>query len=592
MMYLTLRQLLLWSLQVIGDSAAETKRKKQEHWHSIDWEKANRIVKSLQRRIVAAVQSNRWGKVKALQWLLTHSYSAKVLAIRRVTENTGSRTSGVDGQIWDGPQAKMKAIGQLKTKGYKAKALRRVCLRKPNGKKRLLGIPTMRDRAMQALYLQALEPISETLADHHSYGFRPYRNCHDAIGQCFTLLSKKTAPQYILEGDIRSCFDKINHNYILEHIPLDKRVVQQWLKAGIIEKGKWYPTTEGTPQGSIISPTIANRVLDGMAQAIDQAMNIRTHVYKKGAQAGQRKRMNNPHKVHFVRYADDWIVCASDKTVLEQTIKPAIQTFLQQRGLELAEEKTSITTIYEGFDFLGLHLRKYNNHKLIIKPSKKSVKKLLGKIRQTIKKMKAVPSYVLITHLNRMTKGWAMYYRFYCAKQTFQFIDYHIWKAIWKWSVRRHPKKSSKWVAKKYFISYQGYRWTFFGKDDKRRYYLFRLSTVPIRRHVKIKATANPFTKEDEPIFERHIQRKMLHTLRNRQKLITIFRRQAGKCPICQQHITKQTAWHLHHIIERYNGGKDTLDNLILLHPDCHYQLHYWDKRLDGDVLQRAFGQA
>lgn len=592
MMYLTLRQLLQWSPMVIGNSAAEARRKIGEHWHSIDWKKANRIVRSLQRRIVAAVRANKWGKVKALQWLLTHSYSAKVLAIRRVTENTGSRTSGVDGQIWDSPQAKMQAVGELKTKGYRAKALRRVKIPKPNGKYRMLGIPTMRDRAMQALYLQALEPIGETLADHHSYGFRPYRNCHDAIGQCFLLLSKQSAPTYILEGDIRSCFDKISHEYILQHIPIDKRVLRQWLKAGIIDQAKWYPTQEGTPQGSIISPTIANMVLDGMAQVIDQAMNIRTHVYKKGAQAGQRRRLNNPYKVHFVRYADDWIVCATDKLVLEEKIKPAIQTFLQQRGLELAAEKTLITNIYQGFDFLGLHLRKYDNDKLIIKPSKKRVKILLDKIRRTIKKMKAVPSYLLIIHLNRMTKGWAMYYRFYCAKQTFKWIDYHIWIAIWKWCTRRHANKAKQWIAKKYFTSYRDYRWTFFGQDDKRTYYLLRLATVPIRRHVKIKATANPFTKEDELTFEQHVQRRMLHTLRNRQKLISIFRKQKGKCPMCEQRITKQSGWHIHHLIYRCDGGKDTMDNLIMLHPDCHYQVHHGGKQEDCDALTRAFEQA
>lgn len=592
MMYLSLRQLLLWSLIVIGNSAAEAKREIKEHWHSIDWKKANRIVKSLQRRIVAAVRANMWGKVKALQWVMTHSYSAKVLAIRRVTENTGSRTSGVDGQTWEGPQAKMKAARELRTKGYRATALRRVKIPKANGKYRMLGIPTMRDRAMQALYLQALEPIAETLADHHSYGFRPYRNCQDAIGQCFILLSKQSAPTYILEGDIRSCFDKINHEYILQHIPIDKRVLHQWLKAGIIDQGKWYPTVEGTPQGSIISPTIANRVLDGMAQAIDQAMGIRQHLYKKGAQVGQIRRYNNPYKVHFVRYADDWIVCATDKSVLEEIIKPAIQTFLQHRGLELASEKTVITNIYQGFDFLGQHLRKYNNGKLIIKPSKKSVKTLLDKVRLTIKKMKAVPSHVLITHLNRITKGWAMYHRFCCAKQTFKWIDYHIWIAIWKWCVRRHPNKAKQWIAKKYFTSYQNYHWTFFGQDNKRRYHLFRLSTLPIRRHVKIRASANPFTKEDEQAFEQHVQRRMLHTLRNRKKLVTIFRRQAGKCPICQQRITKQTGWHIHHLIQRCDGGKDTLDNLIMLHPDCHYQVHHGGKHEDCGVLKRTFEQA
>ena len=185
---------------------------------------------------------------------------------------------------------------------------------------------------------------------------------------------------------------------------------------------------------------------------------------------------------------------------------------MKERGLELSPEKTVITNIYDGFNFLGQHFRKYSNGKFIIKPSKKSIKKLMDKIRLTIKRMRTVPSHVLITHVNRMTKGWAMYHRHYCAQQTFNLIDYQIWKAIWRWSVRRHCNKGKKWVAKKYFTYHKNNRWTFFGNDTKRTHYLEKLATVPIRRYIKIKATANPFTKEDEPIFEQHLQRKMLNT--------------------------------------------------------------------------------
>ena len=278
--------------------------------------------------------------------------------------------------------------------------------------------------------------------------------------------------------------------------------------------------------------------------------------------------------------------------ILEQRVKPAIEAFLKERGLELSTEKTVISNIYDGFNFLGQHFRKYKNDKLIIKPSKKSIKKLLDKVRLTIKRMRTVPSYVLITHINRMTKGWAMYHRHCCAKQTFNWIDHHIWKAIWWWCLRRHPNKGKRWIAKKYFTYYKNNRWTFFGKDTKSVYYLSKLATVPIRRHVKIKATANPFTKEDEPIFEQHLQRKMLNTWHNRQRLITIFRRQSGKCPMCYQLINKQTGWHIHHKIERYKGGKDTLDNLVMLHPNCHHQVHYWNIQFDGDVPIRASEQA
>lgn len=312
MMYLTLSQMLLLHQMVSGYSAAETKRKMKEQWQSINWKRASRIVKSLQRRIVVAIKANRWGKVKSLQWILTHSFFAKVLAVRRVTENKGSQTSGVDEQLWDSSASKWAAISTLKRSGYQAKAVKRVKIPKDYGKYRMLGIPTMRDRAMQALYLQALQPIAETLADHHSYGFRPYRSCHDAIEQCFVVLARKDSARYILEGDIKSCFDKISHQWLAQHIPMDKRVLNQWLKSGAIDEHKWYPTEEGSPQGAIISPTIANMVLDGMSEAIDKSMGIRTYRYHKGCQKGYHRRVNNPYKIHFVRYADDWIVSKSN----------------------------------------------------------------------------------------------------------------------------------------------------------------------------------------------------------------------------------------------------------------------------------------
>ncbi len=376
-----------------------------------------------------------------------------MISIRRVTENKGSRTSGIDGQIWDTKASKWKAISSLKRSGYKAKAVKRVKILKDNGKYRMLGIPTMRDRAMQALHLLALEPIAETKADIHSYGFRPSRSCHDALEQCHILLSRKDAPQYILEGDIKSCFDKISHDWIFDNIPTDKQVLKQWLKAGIIDNKSWYPSEEGTPQGSIISPTLANMVLDGMAAIIDKAVGIR--YWKEQAGRPRRAKGSNPHKVNFIRYADDWVVTATNPEILENQVKPAIKLFLMEKGLELSEHKTIITSIHKGFDFLGQHLRKYND-KLLIKPSKKSVKKLLTKIRQTIKHMCTASAHTLISRLNEITKGWTMYHRHCAAKQTFSWIDYHIWKAIWRWCVRRHRNKPKKWIVKRYFTQVNG----------------------------------------------------------------------------------------------------------------------------------------
>ena len=267
---------------------------------------------------------------------------------------------------------KLNAINQLQVRGYKAQAVRRIKIPKSNGKWRPLGIPTMKDRAMQALFLLALDPISETLADPNSYGFRPYRSCADAIAKCFILLSRKGWSRWILEGDIRGCYDNISHEWLLENIPMNKYILRQWLKAGYFEKQKLYPTEQGSPQGSVISPTLANMVLDGLEQAIDEAFKI-----------NRKQRITNTYNLHLVRYADDFVVTSSNKEVLEKEVKPIIEAFLQKRGLQLSEEKTHITHIDTGFDFLGQNIRKYNDV-LLIKPSKKSVQKFLQKIQHTI----------------------------------------------------------------------------------------------------------------------------------------------------------------------------------------------------------------
>lgn len=302
-------------------------------WHLIDWEHANSVVKKLQRRIVKAVKAKKWKKVRDLQRLLTKSFSAKVLAIRRVTENTGGKTCGIDRKLWNTPSDKYKAISQLTNRGYRANAVRRIKIPKSNGKWRPLGIPTIKDRAMQALYLLALDPISETLADYSSYGFRRYRSCADAISGCHLILSRRQSSRWILEGDIKGCFDHISHEWLLANIPIDKRILRQWLKAGHFENHQIYPSDEGTPQGSIISPTLANMVLDGMVKAIDEACDIQRH-----------QRRTNRFLIHLVRYADDFIVTSSDRTILENKIKPVIATFLKVKRLRIVGRKDPSNT--------------------------------------------------------------------------------------------------------------------------------------------------------------------------------------------------------------------------------------------------------
>jgi RNA-directed DNA polymerase len=264
-------------------------------WHQVNWRQAERNVRRLQTRIAQATQAGKWGKVKARQHLLTHSLSGKALAVRRVTENTGKRTPGVDGETWNTPEQKTTALHTLRQRGYHPQPLRRISIPKSNGAQRPLSIPTMRDRAMQALYLLALDPVAETRADPNSYGFRRGRSAADAIEACFIALCKNDRAQWILEGEIRSCFDRISHEWVLAHISMDTTILKKWLKAGYIERRCLHPTEEGTPQGSIISPVIANMTLDGLEQLLS------SHFPKKG-------REGRKMKVNLIRYADDFCV--------------------------------------------------------------------------------------------------------------------------------------------------------------------------------------------------------------------------------------------------------------------------------------------
>jgi len=533
-------------------------------WHAVDRRTSEEVVRRLQARIVKATQEGRHGRVKALQYLLTRSFSGRVSAVRRVTENKGKSTPGVDGEIWNTPVKKATAVLTLRRRGYKPKPLRRVYIPKSNGKKRPLGIPTMKDRAMQALYLLALEPISETTADPNSYGFRKERSTADAIGQCFTALARRSSAQWVLEGDIKSCFDRISHDWLLGHVPTDKLVLRKWLKAGYMEKTVYHSTEDGTPQGGIISPVLANLALDGLEGELLKSFPTPT----KAREA----------RVHCVRYADDFIITGRSKELLEEVVRPLVERFMAERGLELSPEKTTITHIDNGFDFLGQNIRKYNG-KLLIMPSKRNVKTFLAKVRGIVKTSKAAKTGNLIVQLNPTIRGWANYHRHVVSKKEFSSVDDAIFKTLWRWAVRRHPKKNRRWVKDKYFTRMGRRNWVFFGeaigrKGEKKEVYLLNAASTPIRRHTKIKGEANPFDSNWELYFETRSDVKMASNLRGRRSLLSLWKEQGGCCPICSQPITTLTGWHNHHITWKSLGGADSRDNRVLLHPQCHTKVH------------------
>jgi RNA-directed DNA polymerase len=319
-----------------------------------------------------------------------------------VTENTGKRTPGVDGEIWKTPEQKMTAIEALHQPGYRPRPLRRVYIPKSSGDKlRPLSIPTLRDRAMQALYLLALDPVAETTADLNSYGFRTARSAADALESCFLALCRNDRAQWILEGDIRSCFDQISHEWLLAHIPMERTILKKWLKAGYVEKQCFHATEDGTPQGGVISPALANMTLNGLEQLLI------SHFPKKG-------RPEKRAKVNVIRYADDFVMTGSSKELLEQEVQPLVEHFLRERGLQLSPEKTVMTHIEQGFDFLGQTIRKYHKGKrpkFFITPSKKSVKAFLRKVRKQIKESRNQTAGELIVALNPIIRGWALYHR-------------------------------------------------------------------------------------------------------------------------------------------------------------------------------------
>ena len=456
-------------------------------WNQLCWSSIEENVYRLQMRIAKAVRNKQYGKVKSLQWLLAHSASAKLLAVKRVTTAKGSKTPGIDGVIWSTPEEKYTAARSLKVRGYRAQPLRRIYIPKKNGKQRPLSIPTMHDRAMQALYLLALDPISETTADLNSYGFRPKRSTHDAIQQCYITLAGRHSAQWVLEGDIKACFDEINHEWLKSNVMMDKRVLIQWLQAGYIDKNQRFETVRGTPQGGPASPLLANLVLDGLEKEIHA-----------GCRQGD--------KVNYIRYADDFVVTAKSPEILKEKVIPIIVNFLAQRGLSLSQEKTKIVHIEEGFDFLGFNVRKYKG-KYLTKPSKSSIKSIRAKVKETVQKGYGWSGVDLISILNPIIKGWANYYRIGVSKATYAALDNYIYQKTFNWTMRKFHGHNRYKAVDRYFRSRSiSRRWIFSDvvktKEGKKNVCICKMMDTKIQRHVKIRSAANPYLPEYNEYFE------------------------------------------------------------------------------------------
>jgi RNA-directed DNA polymerase len=549
-------------------------------WRLIAWRKLERRVFKLQTRIFKASARGDVKAVRRLQKTLIHSWSAKCLAVRRVTQdNQGKKTAGVDGVKSLTPQQRLDLVNTLRL-SKRAKPTRRVWIPKPGNstEKRPLGIPTLAERALQALVKAALEPEWEAKFESNSYGFRPGRSAHDAIEAIFNAISLKA--KYVLDGDISKCFDQINPTELLAKLntfPRLRHQIKAWLNSGVLEQGQWFPTPTGTPQGGVISPLLANIALHGMEQHINQAFPRQSASKGKGG--------SNRQPPYLIRYADDFVVIHEDLSIV-QHCQQRLSEWLVQIGLKLHPDKTHITHTlhpYEGrvgFDFLGMTVRQFpvgkyrtahNTHgvplgfKTLIQPSDKSVKRHQQKLKDIIDRHQSATQRQLIDALNPVVAGWSNYFSTVVSSDTFSMLDHWLYRQLNHWASHRHPRKNQRWIANKYWLIDQGEGWTFAAKTPDGMVRLARHNATVIKRHVKVQGTRSPYDA-DWIYWSTRMGR---HPQVN-QRVALLLKRQKGLCPLCRLFFKDRDLLEIDHILPRAQGGLDEFKNLQLLHRHCH----------------------
>jgi len=583
-------------------------------WNQVDWGTVEVQVFKLQKRIYRASQSGDVAKVHKLQRLLLRSWNARLLAVRRISQdNQGKHTAGIDGYKSLTPKQRLTLAENL-TLNEKGSPLRRVWIPKPGStEKRGLGIPTMEDRARQSLLKLALEPEWEAKFEPNSYGFRPGRSCHDAGEAISSAINKK--PKYVLDADIAKCFDRINHEVLLQKLntlPTVARQVRAWLKSGMLDRGDWFPTNEGTPQGGVISPLLANIALHGLEEYI-----------KQWAETWKGQKRCNRQSISLIRYADDFVVLHKDKSVIQQA-KGLISNWLHGLGLELKESKTRICHTLNrtdgeeaGFDFLGWNVRQYpvgkkhtgeDSHgrllgfKTIIKPSKESVKTHYKKIVEILDSMKGKSQEALIERLNPIIRGWTNYHSAVCSKETFNDLDNKVYNKLRRWVKRRHPNKTLKWCKNRYFQrtkekTAEGLerndQWVFSTPSKEPNnpiagtHELRKHAWTPIVYHTKVKGNKSPFDGDWRYWSSRRGQYPDIST-----RVAKLLKRQKGKCTRCRLYFEGEDVLEVEHITPKSEGGKDQYKNLQLLHRHCHHEKTAEDTKRQRENRQGSAGKS
>lgn len=545
---------------------SKTRENPTVEWNKINWRKAERLTFKLQKRIYRASERGDVKAVRKLQKTLINSWSNKVLAVRRVTQdNIGKRTAGVDGIKLLTPKQRIKLVSQLKATG-KSQPTRRVMIPKPRtNESRPLGIPTMYDRALQAVVKSALEPEWEARFEPNSYGFRPGRSCHDAIEAIFNSIRYKA--KYVLDADIAKCFDRINHKALLDKIntyPRLRKQIKSWLKSGVLDQGEIFPTVEGTPQGGVISPLLANIALHGMEERVKQFVG---------------NSINQRYEISLIRYADDFVIIHKDIEVI-LACHQIIAEWLSDLGLELKPSKTKLThTLNEyngnvGFEFLGFHVQQYKvgnyrstknskgiplGFKTLITPSQPKIQAHLVKIEEVIDTHKTAPQAALISRLNPIIKGWSNYYSTVVSKQTFSKVDHLTYDKLRAWARRRGKGSINK---DKYWRTVGDRNWCFSTKNGIE---LAQHQATPIIRHVKVKGNSTPYDGDWIYWSKRRGEYPETPT-----RVATLLKTQKGKCTHCGLYFTPTDIVEVDHIQPRALGGKDEYKNLQLLHKHCH----------------------